>query len=402
MITFLRTASLTFCSIALVLCSCNGPGLPPPPCYGPDNGQGTIDLPPTCGVGPIGPIYTPIITNGLNPGDSIILIDSNLINFTPLPLNPGGSLGGNTQQSHADLDVHLRGTGTLNGWDLHVPIRVDCQIDSAPRPFFAPQQSFDAHIFNLNGGIQAPTPDFSQLHISAGDQLGLPAPGHVTIAKQPNGTWAVDGYFDVMYRIDYVGTPTGHLAGRSGVQTNSQHIQIGQHTLNADICPLGDMNLDRLVDARDIPEYIVVFMAGPSSPRFCSVDANNNGVADDQDVQRFVDALLHWPSPAPVGSSYWDVDAACDNRQKIIVCCGPGPIEYRAIRATDTNGNPSTCPVKFQLLTCDGVGAGPVVDVPAPTTGCAAIPNDRQLAVWCEPSPGGTCRICAKSTNPCP
>ena len=393
-------AARVACLIALVLAGCNGPGLPPPPCYGPDNGQGTIDLPPTCGLGPIGPINTPIITNGLNPGDSIILLDANLLNFTPSPIVPGGSLGGDTQHSQGNLDVHLGGTGTLSGWNIHVPIRVDCQIDSASRPYFAPQQSFDAHVFNLNGGITAPTPDFSQLHLVAGDQLGLPSPGHVTIIKQQNGTWNIDSFFDVMYRIDYVGS--GMLAGHSGTQITTKHLQIGQPPTQAVVCPLGDMNHDRLVDGRDIPDYISVFIAGPSDSRFCSVDANNNGIADDQDVARFVDALVHWPSPTTVGSSYWDVDAACDSRQKIIVVCGPGPIEYRAVRATDANGNPSTCPVKFQLLTCDGVGAGPIVDVPSGTTGCAAIANDRQLAVWCDPSPGGVCRICAKSTNPCP
>src|SRR5215813_11088299 len=90
---------------------CNPPGLPPPPCYGPDNGQGTVDLPPTCGGTPltIGPINVPIITNGLNPGDSIVLSDATLLNFTPFPLMPGGALGGDTQHSQADLTVHLRG-----------------------------------------------------------------------------------------------------------------------------------------------------------------------------------------------------------------------------------------------------------------------------------------------------
>src|SRR5262249_21643578 len=143
-------------------CSLQSPPLPPP-CYGPDNGQGTVDLPPSCGLGPIGPINTPIITNGLNPGDSIILIDVNLLNLTPSPIMPGGMLGGDTQHSQGNLDVHLGGTGTLSGWDLHVPIRVDCQIDAAARPYFAPQQNFNVQIQGLAGGLLAPTPDFNQL-----------------------------------------------------------------------------------------------------------------------------------------------------------------------------------------------------------------------------------------------
>src|SRR5262249_1032590 len=110
-------------------CSLQSPPLPPP-CYGPDNGQGTVNFPPSCGLGPIGPMNQPVITNGLNPGDSIILIDVNLLNLTPNPIMPGGTLGGDTQHSQGNLDVHLGGSGTLTGWDLHVPIRVDCQIDA--------------------------------------------------------------------------------------------------------------------------------------------------------------------------------------------------------------------------------------------------------------------------------
>jgi hypothetical protein len=305
-------------------------------------------------------------------------------------------LGGDTQQSQADLQVHLHGTGTLSGWDLHVPIRVDCRIDASPRPYFAPEQSFQIELFSLQGNAM-PNPDFSMLKISAGDLFGLPSPGHVRLLKQDDGTWAVDFSDNVNYRIDYIGAPGSPIDGHSGTQAATQPIQIGTPFND---CPLGDMNLDRLLDGRDMAQYVAVLIDGPSNPRFCSVDANKNGIADPQDVQRFVAALTQWPTPAPVGTDYWDVDAACGGRQVIIVCCGPGPIEYRAIRAADANGIPSTCPVKFQLLTCDGVGAGPIVNVPPPTTGCVAVPNDRQLAVWCELS-GGDCRSSAKSTNPC-
>src|SRR5207248_3231300 len=54
MLSFIASP-LAFAVLALAA-GCNGPGLPPPPCYGPDNGQGTVNLPPSCGLGPIGPI----------------------------------------------------------------------------------------------------------------------------------------------------------------------------------------------------------------------------------------------------------------------------------------------------------------------------------------------------------
>jgi hypothetical protein len=39
--------------------------------------------------------------------------------------------------------------------------------------------------------------------------------------------WSVDSFFDVTYRIDFVGAPGGPLAGRSGSSTGTVRFELG-------------------------------------------------------------------------------------------------------------------------------------------------------------------------------
>jgi hypothetical protein len=48
----------------------------------------------------------------------------------------------------------------------------------------------------------------------------LPSPGH-TIFTQNGTGWTVDSFFDITYRIDFIGAPGGPLAGRSGSTTGT-------------------------------------------------------------------------------------------------------------------------------------------------------------------------------------
>jgi hypothetical protein len=65
-------------------------------------------------------------------------------------------------------------------------------------------------------------PDFDLLRITAGSSFGLPSPGHTTLTRQgpPGSGWAVDSFFDITYRIDFVGTG-GTLGGHSGSTTGT-------------------------------------------------------------------------------------------------------------------------------------------------------------------------------------
>ena len=71
-------------------------------------------------------------------------------------------------------------------------------------------------------------PDFDLLRITAGTDYGLPSPGHTTLRQVPGGDWAVDSFFDVTYRIDFVGRAGGPVAGMSGSTTGTIRMQVGQ------------------------------------------------------------------------------------------------------------------------------------------------------------------------------
>ena len=72
-------------------------------------------------------------------------------------------------------------------------------------------------------------PDFDLLRITAGNGFGLPSPGHTTLTQQPGGNWNVDSFFDITYRIDFVGAPGGSLAGQSDSQVGTVRLM--------DTCP---------------------------------------------------------------------------------------------------------------------------------------------------------------------
>lgn len=72
-------------------------------------------------------------------------------------------------------------------------------------------------MFRLFGqrGVPQGDPDFDLLRIVAGTDFGMPSPGHTTLLQSgPN--WEVDSFFDISYRIDFVGNPGGPFAGLSG------------------------------------------------------------------------------------------------------------------------------------------------------------------------------------------
>ena len=71
-------------------------------------------------------------------------------------------------------------------------------------------------------------PDFDTLVITAGSGFGLPSPGETTLTDNGNGTFQVDSFFDVTYRIDFVGAPGSQLEGLSGSTTGTIQMGTGQ------------------------------------------------------------------------------------------------------------------------------------------------------------------------------
>lgn len=202
----------------------------------PDNGTGTATLPPVGGL-----YHTPDddmqIIDGLPPGTTIDA-DATLHSFSwdndpptvysfpDVQNQAGGTLGGRQWASEGVLNFPLLGTGTLDGFSRNIDVPVSFEIHSGPVTPFAAVQSFDTDLFRLFGQITG-DPDFDLLRIVAGTDFGLPSPGHTTLTQLPGGNWAVDSFFDITYRIDFVGAPGGPLAGMSGSTTATVRFQAG-------------------------------------------------------------------------------------------------------------------------------------------------------------------------------
>lgn len=186
-----------------------------PCCVVPDNGSGTADHPPGCPNGYSGQME---ITDGL-PGGTTIDIAAIIANFAGLTQVLGGTLGGNQENWTATAPLTLTGTGTLLGFNRNINMGMTGESHSAPRTPFAPSQNFATVLFTLHGQIIG-DPDFDLLRITAGTGFGLPSPGN-TIFTSATGGWAVDSFFDITYRVDFIGAPGGALAGRSGSTTGT-------------------------------------------------------------------------------------------------------------------------------------------------------------------------------------
>lgn len=113
---------------------------------------------------------------------------------------------------------------TLSGGGLVLNLPVNMEIATSPRTPGDPVQPFDTDILQLQGQLLG-DPDFDLLRITAGTGFGLPSPGHTTLTQLSDGNWAVDSFFDITYRIDFVGAPGGSFAGQSGSTTGTIRLE---------------------------------------------------------------------------------------------------------------------------------------------------------------------------------
>lgn len=204
------------------------------PCVVPDNGSGTVNLPPP-GCDYLSPSDVHEIIDGLPPGTTIIL-GADHSRFANVIVVPGGSLGGEKETFDSSLLLQLHGTGSLLGFNRVLSMNTQCETHVAPRSG-APIQSFDTQMFKIQGQLPSGDPDFDLLRITAGNGFGLPSPGHTTLLQQPSGSWAVDSFFDITYRIDFIGHPGGPLGGMSGSTTGTIRMQTGETIVGVQASP---------------------------------------------------------------------------------------------------------------------------------------------------------------------
>jgi hypothetical protein len=217
------------------------------PVFVPDNGSGTANVPILADYTAETPMQ---IIDGLG-GD---VININAILETPTvfanPEQPGGVLGGTTTAGGGGglFTWQMQGTGAFSAYTrtlnfgLATPpgihsffdpafavVGSDFEVHTAPRTLTAPLQSFDTQMFRLFGQIVNPgdaDPDFDLLRVVAGNDFGLPSPGHTTLL-QTGPNWEVDSHFDLTYRIDFIGKAGGTFSGLSGSTTLTVRLSLG-------------------------------------------------------------------------------------------------------------------------------------------------------------------------------
>jgi hypothetical protein len=205
------------------------------PCVIPPNPTGPVKLPPV-GCEYLSPDDVHRIVDGLPPGTTIELsaFHKNFICgqdagtrgctndcfIDPSLTGHCDPATGNTEEVFDSvLQFHLKGTGGLAGWtrDISIP-NVMCRVASGPRGAGSPQ-TFPTMMDQLQGQLPPGDPDFDLLRVTAGNNFGLPSPGQTTLTQIPGGNWMVNSFFDITYRIDFIGAPGGHMAGMSGSTT---------------------------------------------------------------------------------------------------------------------------------------------------------------------------------------
>ncbi|MFN0057379.1 MAG: dockerin type I domain-containing protein [Planctomycetota bacterium] len=215
--------------------------------------SGTIALPPPCGY--VTPAQVHMMIAGLPPG-TVVQVGIIHGGFSGVVVTPGGTLGGQIEQFDSTLTLNMQGTGALAGFSRSITISAPVEIHTAPAQPGEPVQTFDTEMMALSAGLVG-DPDFDLLQITAGTDMGLTSPGATTLTQNnPPGspfiTYEVDSYFYVHYHIDFVGAPTGLLAGMSGT-TNAIAVIGTPGMLPVPLTQVmsGNLNADGNVDLGD-------------------------------------------------------------------------------------------------------------------------------------------------------
>lgn len=189
-------------------------------CNLPDNGSGTVDLPPA-GCSYLSPGNFHAIVNSLPPGTQLE-VNVTHRGFTNITRTPGGALGGEIEQFDSEVRLEIHGRGTLVSYDRVVVLPgVPVEIHTAPKQPGEPYQTFDSDLRSIVAEISPGDldSDFQLLRITAGTDNGMPSPGSTTLVE--TNSFDTFGKFDVAYQIEMIGRAGGPLAGLSSTTTGT-------------------------------------------------------------------------------------------------------------------------------------------------------------------------------------
>ena len=209
-------------------------------CSVPDNGTGTGDVPPV-GCSYISPQEVFMIIDGLPPGTTIEAapIHHSFVCFTTPCEMPGGTLGGTSATFDSSLTLFMTGTGDLAGYSRLIEMPMTSAIHAGPRIPGDDVQTFPTDYFALQGQVFG-DPDFGQLTITGGTDFGLPSPGQTMMTKRIGDSFSVDSFFDITYRIEFVGTPGSILEGLAGSTLGTLRMAVEEPPRPIGACVVGD------------------------------------------------------------------------------------------------------------------------------------------------------------------
>jgi hypothetical protein len=178
----------------------------------PDNGTGTITLPP-----PNGEYVTPSMFHAYLEQGGVITaeLEARHGRFLNVQRRTGGSLGGEVETFDSTVQLKITGRGPLAGWGRTISVPTRCETHVGPRTPGDPVQSFPTVMYHIEGRVTG-DPDFDSLHIVGGSANGYHSPGHTTLTDRGDGTFQVDSTFNVSFRLEYQGSEKGALKGASG------------------------------------------------------------------------------------------------------------------------------------------------------------------------------------------
>jgi hypothetical protein len=254
------------------------------PCEVPDNGTGTVTLPPI-GCDYLSPQEVHQIIDGLPPGTTLeldpihweFLCPGSAVLVCSVSLGPGecegpgGTLGGHVDCFESYLDLTITGTGDLAGFNRHLSVPIGCEVHTGPRNPGDPVQTFATDMYRLQGSIIG-DPDFDSLVITAGSDYGMPGPGQTVVTDLGGGLYNIDSFFDITYQIDFVGAQGSQLADLSGSTIGTIRMETGE-PVETEACCYSDGFCEDIPPA-DCPEF------PQGAGTVCLGDGDGDGIDD--------------------------------------------------------------------------------------------------------------------------